>query len=109
MKKLLIAVLFILVGCAEECELIQTYEGIDLLFCEEAEIIPANIINIKEEDQYYNVYYNSRYCVEYEGEMYQTVEEINELIELIGPDTLFEVGYRMEKIEVGGLYWDRNY
>lgn len=108
MKVLLIAIVFLLAGCAKYEQVSSANESY-LYYSKHADFDVPHMIRITEEDMYYNLYFNSRYYVEYEKQVFQTIEEIMELIDLIGPDALYNIGYKMERIEIGAQIWDRNF
>jgi hypothetical protein len=111
MKKAFITtiVVLLLAGCAKEYVIINEHNDAFLYYTESEAFEYRETIRIIEDDVYYNVYFNVRYSLEFEGSIYQTFEEIHELIELIGPEELFKIGYRMEKIPVDYTIWERNF
>ena len=110
MKALFILTLAILlVGCSNSYELVQQTDDTILYFDSEEVYVPRNVIRITENGTYYNIYYNQCYIIEYDGDEYQTYEEITELISVVGPEEIYELGYRMEKKLIDGILWEKNY
>ncbi len=109
MKKLLIAVVILLTGCTEDCELISSAGQLEMYYCSNVESVPGEMYKIVYNEYYYNLHYNSNIIIEYKEEHYSTVDELMDLITLVDPSELFDVGYRMERIVIGEMYWDKNY
>ena len=109
MKKLIIASLILLSGCTDECDLTSSTGQVEMYYCSNVESVPGEMYKVVYEDYYYNLYFDSNVIIEHNGNEYQSVEELMELIELIGPGELFDLGYRMERIIIGEMHWDKNY
>ncbi len=109
MKKMLLLLLVLLVGCTGKYDVVNQYEESYLYYSDKEEYEYREVIRLVEDGVYYNVYFNIRYLVEYDGLLYQSFDEIQELLALIGPEELYLIGYRMEKIHIGRSMWERNF
>jgi len=109
MKKMLLLLLVLLVGCTGKYDVVNQYEESYLYYSDKEEYEYREVIRLVDDGVYYNVYFNIRYLVEYDGLLYQSFDEIQELLTLIGPEELYLIGYRMEKIHIGRSMWERNF
>lgn len=108
-KLLLLAVGLLLVGCANQLEMVNQTDDAILYFDSEAEYQPQTPIKRIEEGFVYNIRFDCCYIVEYDGVRYQTHEEISQLVEEVGASMLFDLGYEMERVPIDGTIWEKNY
>lgn len=105
----ILTLMILLVGCANSYELVNQTDNAILYFDPEEVYIPREQVKIVEDDMVYNMHYNSCYIVVYEGKEYRTFEEIELLLSILGPEELFELGYKMDRIPLDGYFWEKNY